>query len=192
MSLDVTPVTCYVIECHEDGMHLPYSEVAMSLIDSLPRFFFPHSRGVRWLREMLRELGVTAPLSPSCLEELVMNAADAAERTRAADETFAASLRKQLLERARFVHHWTNTDDEISQPELSDFIAIARRHLLPRSWTIEDTAVTEIHRDNSFAVPEQLIVKGPRGNNSTRPADSPRDLPGAEILSDLKRAGDKS
>jgi hypothetical protein len=165
----------------------------MSLIDSLPRFFFPtHRRGVRWLREMLRELGVTAPLSPSCLEELVMNAADAAERTRAADETFAASLRKQLLERARFVHYWTNTDDNISQPELSDFIAIARRHLLPRSWTITDTAVTEIHRDNSFAVPERLIVKGPRANNSTRPADSTRDLPGAEILSDLKRAGDKS
>lgn len=165
----------------------------MSLIDSLPRFFFPtRSRGARWLREMLRELGVTAPLSPSCLEELVMNAADVAERTRATDETYGASLRKHLLERARFVHHWTNTDDEITQPELSDFIAIARRHLLPRSWTISETASTEIHRDQSFAVPERLIVKGSRGNNSTRPPDSPRTLPGAEILTDLKRAGDKS
>jgi hypothetical protein len=165
----------------------------MSLIDSLPRFLFPtHSRGARWLRQMLRELGVTAPLSPSCLEEFVMNAADAAERTRAKDETFAASLRKQLLERARFVHHWTNTDDVITQPELSDFIAIARRHLLPRSWTIQETGVTESHRDNSFAVPEQLVVKGSRGNNSTLPPGSTRDLPGAEILSDLKRAGDKS
>ena len=165
----------------------------MSLIDSLPRFLFPtHSRGVRWLREMLRELGVSAPLSPSCLEELVMNAADAAERTRATDETYAANLRKQLLERARFVHHWTNTDDEITQPELSDFIAIARRHLLPRSWTIQETAVTEIRRDTSFSVPERLIVKGSRANHSTRPVDSTRDLPGAEILTDLKRAGDKS
>ncbi len=164
----------------------------MSLIDSLPRFFFPTRRAVRWLREMLRELGVTAPLSPSCMEELVMNAADAAERTRTTDETFAASLRKQLLERARFVHHWTNTDDDITQPELSDFIAIARRHLLPRSWTITDTASTEIHRDNSFAVPERLIVKGARGNNSTRPHDATRNTPGAEILADLKRAGDKS
>jgi hypothetical protein len=141
---------------------------------------------------MLRELGVTAPLSPSCLEEFVMNAAATAERTRATDETHAASLRKQLLERARFIHHWTNTDDLITQPELSDFIAIARRHLLPRSWTIQETGVTEIHRDTSFAVPEQLIVKGPRGNNSTRPPGSTRDLPGSQILSDLKRAGDKS
>ena len=141
---------------------------------------------------MLRELGVTAPLSPSCVEELVMHAADAAERTRAADETFAASLRRQLLERARFVHHWTNTDGDITQPELSDFVAIARRHLLPRSWTIPQTAVTEIHRDTSFAVPERLVVRGARGNNSTRSPDSTRNLPGADILSDLKRAGDKS
>ena len=65
-------------------------------------------------------------------------------------------------------------------------------HLLPRSWTIQETGVTEIHRDNSFAVPEQLVVKGSRGNNSTLPPGSTNDLPGAEILSDLKRAGDKS
>ena len=165
----------------------------MSLIDSLPRFLFPtRRRGVRWLRELLRDLGVTAPLSPRCLEELVMDAADAAERTRPADETYAANLHKQLEARARFVHHWTNSDDGITDPELTDLVAIARKHLLPRSWTIAETSVTEIHRDQSFAVPERLVVKGPRGNNSLRPLDSARDLPGSEILSDLKRAGDKS
>jgi hypothetical protein len=165
----------------------------MSLIDSLPRFLFPTRRhGVRWLREMLRDQGVTAPLSPSCLEELVMNAADAADRTRAAEETYAAGLRKQLEARARFVHHWTNTDDSITDPALSDLIAIARRHLLPRSWTITETSVGETHRDQSFAVPERLIVKGPRDSNPPRPLDSAKNLPGAEILSDLKRAGDKS
>jgi hypothetical protein len=165
----------------------------MSPIDSLPRFLFPtRRRGVRWLRELLRELGVTAPLSPRCLEELVMNAADAAERTRTADETYAASLRKQLEARARFVHHWTNSDDNITDPELSDLIAIARRHLLPRSWTIAETSVTGVQRDQSFAVPERLVVKGSRVNNSLRPLDSAKDLPGSAILSDLKRAGDKS
>jgi hypothetical protein len=156
----------------------------MSLIDSLPRFLFPtRRRGVRWLRELLRDLGVSAPLSPSCLEELVMNAAAAAERTRAVDETYAASLRKQLEARARFVHHWTNTDERIADPELGDLIALARKHLLPRSWTIPETSVGEIRRDQSFAVPEKLIVKG---------THSGKDLPGAAILSDLKRAGDKS
>lgn len=165
----------------------------MSLIDSLPRFLFPtRRRGVRWLRKMLRDLGVTAPLSPGCLEELVMHAADAAESTRGADETYATSLRRQLLARAQFVHHWTNTDDRITATQLSDLIAIARRHLLPRSWTITQTSVTEIHRDHSFTVPERLIVKGQRSNNSTQPLDSTGALPGAEILSDLKRAGDKS
>jgi hypothetical protein len=165
----------------------------MLLIDSLPRFLFPtRRRGMRWLREQLREVGVTAPLSPICLEELVLNAAAAAERTRSADEAYAASLRKQLLERARFVHRWTNSDDNMTQPEWAEWVAIARKHLLPRSWTIPQTNVTVSRRDHSFVVPERLVVKGARKLNSPRPLDSAKDLPGAEILSDLKRAGDKS
>jgi len=160
----------------------------MPLIDSLPRFLFPtRRRGVRWFREQLRELGVTAPLSPGCLEEFVLNAAVVAERAPGSGETYATSLRKQLLERARFVHHWTNSDDDITQPELSEFVAIARRHLLPRSWTIAETSVTVSHRENSFVIPERLVVKGSRHSNSPRPLDSANDLPGAEILTVTER-----
>jgi len=165
----------------------------MALIDSLPRFLFPtRSRGARWLRQQLQELGVTAPLSPGCLEEFVMNAAAVAERAAGPGETYAASLRRHLLERARFVHHWTNSDDNMTQPELSEFVAIARKHLLPRSWTITETGVTVSQRESSFVVPERLIVKSARNSNSPRPLDSADDLPGAQILTDLKRAGDKS
>jgi hypothetical protein len=165
----------------------------MPLIDSLPRFLFPtRRRGVRWFREQLRELGVTAPLSPGCVEEFVLNAASAAERSRNSNETYAGSLRKHLLERARFVHHWTNSDENMTQPELSEFVAIARKHLLPRSWTIPETGVSVSHRDHSFVVPERLVVKNARNLNSPRPLDSAKDLPGAQILTDLKRAGDKS
>jgi len=165
----------------------------MPLTDSLPRFLFPtRRRGVRWLREQLREVGVTAPLSPGCLEEFVMNAAAAAEHASGSNETYAANLRKQLLERARFIHHWTNSDGNMTQPELSEFVAIARKHLLPRSWTITETGVTVSRRESSFVVPERLIVKGARHSNSPRPLDSANDLPGAEILTDLKRAGDKT
>ena len=163
------------------------------MIDSLPGFLFPtRSRGTRWLREKLRELGVTAPLSPSCLDEFVAVAAKAAPLARSSGETYAASLRKQLEAEARFVHLWTTSDDKLTQPEWSEWIAIARKHLLPRSWKIQETSVTESHRDHSFAVPERLIVKGPRGTSAPRPFDSPADLPGTEILSDLKQAGDKS
>lgn len=162
----------------------------MSLIDSLPRFFFPtHSRGARLLREELRALGVTAPLSPSCLDEWVMSADQAAEATRSTDETYAASLKKQLQSRARFVHRWTTTDAALEQSEPSEWVAIAHKHLLPRSWTIPQTKVTESRRAESFAVPPRLVVKSPRG---VRSPDSAAGLPGAEILSDLKRAGDKS
>jgi hypothetical protein len=164
-----------------------------SVIDSLPAFLFPtRRRGTRWLREHLRELGVKAPLSPSCLDEFVASAAKEALLARSSNETYAASLRKQLLARARFVHLWTSTDDKLTQPQWSEWIAIARKHLLPRSWKIQETSVTESHRDHSFAVPERLIVKGPRGVAAVRPMDSADDLPGTEILSDLKQANDKS
>ena len=164
------------------------------MIESLPRFLFPtRRRGLRWLREQLRELGVTAPLSPSCLNDFIASAAKAASLPQSSGETYAASLRKHLEAEARFIHLWTNSDDQLSQPEWSEWIAIARRHLLPRSWKIPETTVTESHRDHSFAVPERLIVKGgPRGSAPARPIDSAADLPGTEILSDLKQAGDKS
>lgn len=162
----------------------------MPFIDSLPPFLFPtRSRGLRWLRDQLRELGVTAPLSPGCLNELITSADQAARRNRGADETYAEVLKKQLEARARFVHRWTTTDETLDQPEWSEWVALARKHLLPRSWTIPQTSVTESRRDESFAVPPRLIVKGPR---AVRQMDSAQDLPGAEILSDLKRAGDKS
>jgi hypothetical protein len=181
----------------------------LRVIDSLPAFLFPtRRRGTRWLREQLRELGVRAPLSPSCLEEFVADAAKEALLARSSGETYAARLRKQLEARAQFVHLWTSTDAKMTQPERSggnptklnqsdvgqpsEWIAIARKHLLPRSWKIKETAVTESHRDLSFAVPERLIVKGPHGTSAVRPIDSAADLPGTEILSDLKQASDKS
>ena len=104
------------------------------MIESLPSFLFPtRRRGLRWLKEQLRELGVTAPLSPSCLGDFVACAAKAALLAQGADETYAASLRRQLEAEARFIHLWTNSDDKLSQPEWSEWIAIAQRHLLPRS-----------------------------------------------------------
>jgi hypothetical protein len=44
----------------------------------------------------------------------------------------------------------------------------------------------------SFVVPERLIIRGSRPLHAPRQLDSASDLPGTEILSDLKRAGDKS
>ncbi|MGH8208006.1 MAG: hypothetical protein ACREU6_00145 [Steroidobacteraceae bacterium] len=165
----------------------------ITLIESLPRFLFPtRRRGLRWLKEQLRALGVTAPLSPGCLNEFVMSAAEAAPVARNADETYAASLRKQLDARARFIHLWTTSDDKLTQPQWSEWSAIARKHLLPRSWKISQTAATEFRRDESFAVPERLIVKGPNSAPPARAIDSASDLPGTEILTDLKRASDKS
>ena len=166
------------------------------MIESLPRFLFPtQSRGLRWLKEQLRDLGVSAPLSPLCMRDFVASAAKAAQLARSVGETYAASLRKQLEARARFIHRWTTTDDKLTETEWSEWVAIAQRHLLPRSWTIPQTTtlVSESRPASSFAVvPERLVVKGGRRIHSVRHFDSAKDLPGTEILSDLKRAGDKS
>jgi hypothetical protein len=178
----------------EDGGLLHGFLLSSRVIESLPSFLFPtRRRGLRWLKEQLRELGVTAPMSPGCLGDFVASAAKAAPLAQGSDETYAASLRRQLEAQARFIHLWTNSDDKLSQPEWSEWIAIARRHLLPRSWKIQETSVTESQRDQTFAVPARLVVKGGvRNGVPPRPIDSAADLPGTEILSDLKQAGDKS
>ena len=163
------------------------------MIESLPRLLFPTaSRGARWLKEQLRDLGVSAPLSPGCMRDFVASAAKAAPLARSVDETYAASLRKQLQARARFIHRWTTTDDKLTETEWSEWADIARRHLLPRSWTIQQTTVSESRAASSSMVSQRLVVKGVRGLHSVRHFDSAKDLPGTEILTDLKRAGDKS
>jgi hypothetical protein len=165
----------------------------MHLIDSFPRPLFPtRRRGLRWLRGELVRLGVRAPLSPGCLADFVANAATAAVRERTSSETYASSLRRQLDAQAQFIHLWTTSDDRLARPEWSDWIEIARRHLLPRSWKIQESTVTETRRDESFKVPERLVVKGTAGARPQRPLTSANDLPGTQILSDLKRASDKS
>lgn len=165
----------------------------MNLIDSLPRALFPtRPRGLRWLKEQLQALGVKAPLTPGCLNEFVASAAKAAGAARSSGETYAVSLRQQLEARANFIHLWTTSDEKLARPEWSEWIGIARRHLLPRSWKITQTAVTETRRDDSFKVPEPLIVKGAGGSRAAQPLTSASNLPGTQILSDLKRASDKS
>ena len=86
------------------------------MIESLPSFLFPtRRRGLRWLKEQLRELGVRAPLSPGCLADFVASAARAAPLQRGADETYAASLRRQVEAEARFIHLWTSSDEKLTQ-----------------------------------------------------------------------------
>ena len=160
---------------------------ANRVIDSLPRILFPkRRRGLRWLKEEIHRLRVSAPLAPGCLKDFLESAIEAAPLSRGAGESYAASLRREIEARAHFIKTWTTTDERLSEPALAQCVDIARRHLLPRSWTISETSVSAAHRDRSFAVPERLIVRGPRGQLT-----SGQELPGTQILSDLRRAGDK-
>ncbi|HVW67952.1 MAG TPA: hypothetical protein VHB68_03210 [Steroidobacteraceae bacterium] len=164
------------------------------MIDLLPRFLFPaRRRGLLWLKEKVHELHITTPLAPGCLKEFVASAVKAAPTQRSKGESYAASLRKQINARAQFILLWTTTDDALTDPQWSEWVDIARRYLLPRSWKIPETTATEQRRDHSFAVPERLIVKAPHPSNQPpRPLTSAEDLPGTQILSDLRRANKKS
>lgn len=162
------------------------------MIDLLPRFLFPtRRRGLLWLKDKVHELRITTPLAPGCLREFVESAAKAATAQRSKGERYAASLRRQIDVRAQFLLLWTTTDDALTDPQWNEFVDIARRYLLPRSWKIPETTATAPRRDQSFAVPERLIVKAPRAGNQSRPLTSADDLPGTQILSDLRRANDK-
>ncbi len=69
------------------------------------------------------------PLSPGCLNDFVASAAKAAPLARGESETYAASLYKQLEAQAQFIHLWTSSDDKLSQPQWSEWIANDLRRL---------------------------------------------------------------
>lgn len=162
------------------------------IIDLLPRFLFPaRRRGQQWLKEKLRELHITTPLAPACLRDFVESACISAALQRNKGESYGASLRRQIDARAQFLLTWTTTDDTVTDPQWNEWVDTARRYLIPRSWKRTEATATAPRRDQSFAVPERLIVKAPRSASHTRPLTSADELPGTQILSDLRRANDK-
>jgi hypothetical protein len=123
----------------------------MKLVDSTIRYAIPMlGIAVRWLKEELRERGVTVHLTEPCLRELAADAEAAAESKLArqrADEPavpYLDRLRAELAERAEFVRAWTQagaaSDDAIEANArfAEPLVRIARKFALPRAWRLSE------------------------------------------------------
>ena len=125
----------------------------MKLVDSTIRYALPMlGVAVRWLKEELRERGITVLLTEPCLRELAADAeAAAASRSRRADEqagSYIDRLRAELTHRAEFVRAWTQSDDVIDTNArfAEPLVRIARKYALPRAWRLSDPVATPSSR----------------------------------------------
>jgi hypothetical protein len=126
----------------------------MNPLDSSTRMIvLMQGKGLRWLRDELEALQVRIPLTEGCLREL-FRAADAVARQPGGGEgpSYVQRLRKQLAACARFVHHWTDSDDRITAlhdgESLQELVRIARSYSLPRPWKLSEPIVVEYRRMN--------------------------------------------
>lgn len=121
----------------------------MRISDGMARVLVQR-KGVRWLREELRGLEVSIPLTDGCLAEFVASADHAARGAYDRDSGYVTRFREQLAERARFIERWTGTDEDIMREEdvesLQGHVAIARKYALPRRWKLTETTVVEYRR----------------------------------------------
>ncbi len=123
----------------------------MKALDSIVRvFILARGAGVRWLRQELDALQVSIPITDGCLCELVRDADESIRRSGSVwDDRYVERLKKELAGRARFVHRWTGSDEDMSRPEkesLQALVRIARKYALPRRWKLSEPVVVEYRR----------------------------------------------
>jgi hypothetical protein len=112
----------------------------MNLVDFTMRHAIPaFGVGVRWLREELQARGVSVRITETCLREFALDA-EAAARDASGDQPYAARLRREIAARADFLCAWTRSDDrlDVGDPAKQALIRIARKHALPRAWTLSE------------------------------------------------------
>ena len=88
---------------------------------------------VRYLEEKLSAREPEVHLSRACLEDLALDAIDAAGRTRRKDEPYIACVRRHLDARVRFITLWISTDEAFDRAAWRDLVRIARTHGVPRA-----------------------------------------------------------
>ena len=93
---------------------------------------------VRYLVEKLSASEPEVHLSRECLEDLALDAIDAAGRTRRKDEPYIACVRRHLDARVRFITLWISTDEAFDRAAWHDLVRIARTHGVPRSKGIQN------------------------------------------------------
>src|SRR5579885_3183940 len=99
----------------------------MKSFDSMTRAIVL-ARGIpkRWLRDELGACGVSIPLTPGCIAELVREADLRARSGDGADERrYVERLRATLIAQADFIRRWTASDDKLeasAEPSLQSLV----------------------------------------------------------------------
>jgi hypothetical protein len=120
-----------------------YSGESKKLLSSAIDYFVPKfTNATRMLKEQLTAEGVTVWVTASCLKEFAEISSVAAARTRQADETYNACLRREIVTRARFIREWTRSDKKFDQTQWGELVSVARKYALPRSWTLFETVAS--------------------------------------------------
>ena len=123
----------------------------MKTFDSMTRAFVL-ARGIpkRWLRDELGACGVSIPLTPGCIAELVREADQSVRSDGATDERrYVERLRATLINQADFIRRWTASDDKLEESgeeTLQGLVRIARQHALPRHRKVTEPVVKEYRR----------------------------------------------
>ena len=123
----------------------------MKGLDSMVRLMFRvQGTGLRWLREELEAANVRIRLTDGCIEELVVNADQAARRSGTQQgPSYVERFRKELALRASFIQRWTGSDEKMSlrdEESLQALVRIARKYALPRRWKLSEPVVIEYRR----------------------------------------------
>ncbi|MBV8854431.1 MAG: hypothetical protein JOY91_13555 [Sinobacteraceae bacterium] len=123
----------------------------MKTFDSMTRAIVL-ARGIpkRWLRDELGACGVSIPLTPGCIAELVREADLTVRSGDGADERrYVERLRATLITQAEFIRRWTASDDKLEESgeqSQQSLVRIARQHALPRHWKVSEPEVKEYRR----------------------------------------------
>lgn len=120
-----------------------YKREFIKLLDATIEFFvsrFTNAR--RMLKEQLGADGVRVYVSAGCLAELARIASEAAARTRHADESYGACLRREIVAPSRFIRDWTGSDKKFDQAQWGALVAIARKYALPRPWKLSEAVAS--------------------------------------------------
>ena len=132
----------------------------MKLLDSwidalLARF----GNATRVLKEQLEAQGVRVWLSSGCLAEFAEIARAAAVRERQADESYVASLRREMQTLTRFIQKWTGSDEKFDLSQWGELVAIAQKYAVPRPWTVTEPSASVREHTIVTPVPSERPIK---------------------------------
>jgi hypothetical protein len=164
-----------------------YPREFMKLVDAAIDSLAPNfTSAPRMLREQLGAEGVSVRVSVGCIAEFARIASAAAAPMRQVNEPYRSCLRQEIASCSRFIREWTSSDKKFDQAQWGEFVSIARKYALPRSWTLCEsvasvsgpTVLTSVARKRLQVryFPRAAVFTSLGANKKAGPPVRPRNL----------------